>query len=51
MNITEDMLDDINKLIGENGLWPSRSELVRNATRDFLLKEYKKNNIEKNPEA
>jgi Arc/MetJ-type ribon-helix-helix transcriptional regulator len=31
----------INKLIGENGLFPSRSELVRVAVRDFLLRELK----------
>ena len=27
------------RLTGENGLFPSRSELVRVATREFLLKE------------
>ena len=31
----------INKLIDPSGLYPSRSELVRAATRDFLLKELK----------
>ena len=28
-------------MIGENGLYPSRSELIRCAVRDFLLKELK----------
>ena len=32
-------IDAINKLIGENGLYPSRSELIRVAVREFLLKE------------
>jgi Arc/MetJ-type ribon-helix-helix transcriptional regulator len=41
INVPESYLGAINKLIGENGLYPSRSELVRVATRDFLLRELK----------
>ena len=32
-------LDSIEKLVGEDGLYPSRSELIRVAVREFLLKE------------
>jgi Arc/MetJ-type ribon-helix-helix transcriptional regulator len=46
VNVPESYIDAINKLIGENGLYPSRSELIRCAVRDFLLKELKAaNNI------
>jgi Arc/MetJ-type ribon-helix-helix transcriptional regulator len=46
VNVPESYIDAINKLIGENGLYPSRSELIRCAVRDFLLKEPKAaNNI------
>ncbi|MEA3248427.1 MAG: ribbon-helix-helix domain-containing protein [Nanoarchaeota archaeon] len=38
-NVPESYIEAINKLIGEGGLFPSRSELVRVATREFLLKE------------
>ena len=41
INVPESYLGAINKLIGENGLYPSRSELIRVAVRDFLLKELK----------
>jgi Arc/MetJ-type ribon-helix-helix transcriptional regulator len=41
VNVPESYIDAINKLIGENGLYPSRSELIRCAVRDFLLKELK----------
>ena len=41
VNIPESYLGAINKLIGENGLFPSRSELIRVAVRDFLLRELK----------
>ena len=41
VNIPESFLDAINKLIGEDGLYPSRSELIRCAVREFLLKELK----------
>jgi len=41
VNVTESYLDAISKLIGENGLYPSRSELVRCAVREFLLRELK----------
>ena len=39
VNIPESYLDSIEKLVGENGLYPSRSELIRVAVRDFLLRE------------
>lgn len=29
------------KLVGENGLYTSRSELIRNAIREFLLEKHK----------
>ncbi|MFX1493605.1 MAG: ribbon-helix-helix domain-containing protein [Promethearchaeota archaeon] len=46
VNVPESYIDAINKLIGENGLYPSRSELIRCAVRDFLLKELRAaNNI------
>ena len=41
VNIPESFLDAINKLIGGEGLYPSRSELIRCAVREFLLKELK----------
>jgi Arc/MetJ-type ribon-helix-helix transcriptional regulator len=41
VNIPESYIDAIEKLIGENGLYPSRSELIRCATRDFLKQELK----------
>ncbi len=37
----ESYIDAINKLTGENGLYPSRSELIRVAVREFLLRELK----------
>lgn len=39
VNVPESYIDAIGKLIGENGLYPSRSELIRVAVREFLLKE------------
>ncbi|NVM35990.1 MAG: ribbon-helix-helix protein, CopG family [Candidatus Lokiarchaeota archaeon] len=41
VNVPESYLDSIKKLVGENGLYPSRSELIRVAVRDFLLRELK----------
>ena len=41
VNIPESYLDSIKKLVGQNGLYPSRSELIRVAVRDFLLRELK----------
>ena len=55
VNINETDLDSIKKLVGADGLYPSRSELIRVAVREFLLKElavadrmakYKKEEIE-----
>jgi len=39
VNVPESYIDAINKLIGENGSFPSRSELIRVAVREFLIKE------------
>ncbi|MEJ2252504.1 MAG: ribbon-helix-helix domain-containing protein [Candidatus Lokiarchaeota archaeon] len=39
VNIPESYLDSISKLVGDNGLYPSRSELIRVAVREFLIKE------------
>ncbi|MGQ4874586.1 MAG: ribbon-helix-helix domain-containing protein [Promethearchaeia archaeon] len=39
INIPESYVDAMEKLIGDDGLYPSRSELVRVAVREFLLKE------------
>lgn len=39
VNVPESYIDAINKLIGEDGLYPSRSELVRCAVREFLIRE------------
>lgn len=39
VNVPESYIDAINKLIGEDGLYPSRSELIRCAVREFLIKE------------
>ncbi|MBA7492428.1 hypothetical protein ES702_02978 [subsurface metagenome] len=41
INVPESYIDFINKLIGFNGLYPSRSELIRCAVREFLIKELK----------
>ncbi|MFX1236314.1 MAG: ribbon-helix-helix domain-containing protein [Promethearchaeota archaeon] len=41
VNVPESYIEAIKKLVGENGLYPSRSELIRVAVRDFLLKEFK----------
>lgn len=39
VNVPESYLDAIEKLTGNDGLYPSRSELIRCAVKDFLLKE------------
>ena len=39
VNVPESYIEAIKRLIGENGLYPSRSELIRCAVREFLLKE------------
>ncbi|KKL71125.1 hypothetical protein LCGC14_2098010 [marine sediment metagenome] len=39
VNVPESYIEAIAKLVGENGLYPSRSELIRVAVRDFLIKE------------
>ncbi|KKK44253.1 hypothetical protein LCGC14_0604560 [marine sediment metagenome] len=44
VNIPEPYLESIKRLIGEGGLYPSRSELIRCAVREFLIKELKNAN-------
>jgi len=44
VNIPESYLESIKRLIGENGLYPSRSELIRCAVREFLIKELRRAN-------
>ena len=39
VNVPETYLEVAEKLIGNNGLYPSRSELVRCAVREFLIRE------------
>jgi len=39
VNVPESYVEAIKKLVGEEGLYPSRSELIRCAVRDFLIKE------------
>jgi Arc/MetJ-type ribon-helix-helix transcriptional regulator len=44
VNVPESYLESIKRLIGENGLYPSRSELIRVAVREFLIKELRSAN-------
>ena len=39
VNLPVNDIKTIKDLVGENGLYPSRSELIRVAIRDFLVKE------------
>ncbi len=39
VNLPEYQIEEIKGLVGENGLFPSRSELIRVAVRDFLINE------------
>jgi Arc/MetJ-type ribon-helix-helix transcriptional regulator len=39
VNLPESYLKAIDHLVGETGIYPSRSELVRVAVREFLIKE------------
>ncbi|HUW90645.1 MAG TPA: ribbon-helix-helix domain-containing protein [Candidatus Nanopelagicaceae bacterium] len=41
VNVPENYIEAIKKLIGRDGLYPSRSELIRCAVREFLIKELK----------
>ena len=41
VNLPQTYLKVIDDLVGEKALYPSRSELVRVAVRDFLIKELK----------
>ncbi len=40
-NLPEPFISAMEKLISEYGLYPSRSELIRVAVREFLIKELK----------
>ncbi len=44
VNVPESYIESIKRLIGENGLYPSRSELIRVAVREFLIKELRRAN-------
>ena len=44
VNVPESYIESIKRLIGENGLYPSRSELIRVAVREFLIKELRSAN-------
>jgi len=39
VNVPESYINAIKKLVGEDALYPSRSELIRAAVRAFLLRE------------
>ena len=41
VNIPESYIEAIEKLVGNEGLYPSRSELIRVAVREFLIRELK----------
>ena len=41
INVPEAYIASMAKLVGEHGLYPSRSELIRVAVREFLIKELK----------
>jgi len=38
INVPESFVKEMEKLVGEDGLYPSRSELIRCAVREFLKK-------------
>lgn len=42
VNVPEAYITAIERLVGDDGLYPSRSELIRCAVREFLLKELKR---------
>jgi Arc/MetJ-type ribon-helix-helix transcriptional regulator len=41
VNLPESYIRAIKSLVGKNGIYPSRSELIRVATREFLISELK----------
>jgi len=52
INVPESYITSMKKLVGEHGLYPSRSELIRVAVREFLIKELKMaDNMAKHKEA
>lgn len=42
VNVEESSITDIEKLVGDEGLYPSRSELIRVAVREFLMEELRR---------
>ena len=38
VNVPESFVKEMEKLVGQDGLYPSRSELIRSAVREFLKK-------------
>ena len=44
VNVPKSYIESIKRLVGGNGLYPSRSELIRCAVREFLIKELKRAN-------
>ena len=42
VNVPTNFLKAIEKLVGDDGLYPSRSELIRVAVREFLMEELQK---------
>lgn len=54
INVPDKFVEDMEQLTGEDGLFPSRSELIRAAVHDFLLKKIelakRLNEQEKEPE-
>ncbi|MFX1575506.1 MAG: ribbon-helix-helix domain-containing protein [Promethearchaeota archaeon] len=43
INLPQEDVKAINKLVGEYKIYPSRSELVRCALKDYLIKELREN--------
>jgi len=39
VNVPESYLNAIAKLVGDDGLYPSRSELIRASVREFIFRE------------
>ncbi|MFO8017901.1 MAG: ribbon-helix-helix domain-containing protein [Promethearchaeia archaeon] len=39
VNVPESYIDAMKKLVGDNGFYPSRSELIRVAVRKFIIRE------------
>ncbi|MFW9773274.1 MAG: ribbon-helix-helix domain-containing protein [Candidatus Heimdallarchaeota archaeon] len=44
INLPQEDVEAINKLVGDHKIYPSRSELVRCALKDYLIRELGNNN-------